>query len=58
MKPHVRAEQAFAEFFHTEASLFFPSGWVANEAVLKTIPQKGDLVLLDKLDHGFLAARA
>jgi len=60
MKPHVQAEQAFAEFFHTEAALFFPSGWAANEAVLKTIPQKGDLVLLDKLDHASIidASRA
>jgi 8-amino-7-oxononanoate synthase len=34
-----------------EAALLFPSGWTANEAVLKTIPQKGDIVLLDKFDH-------
>jgi len=51
MRPHIEVEAAFAEFFCTEAALLFPSGWTANEAVLKTIPQKGDIVLLDKFDH-------
>jgi len=51
MRPHVEVEAAFAEFFATEAALLFPSGWTANEAVLKTIPQKGDIVLLDKFGH-------
>ena len=60
MKPHLDVESAFSEFFGTEAALFFPSGWTANEAVLKTIPQKGDIVLLDKFDHASIidAARA
>ena len=51
MRPHVEVEKKFAEFFGTEAALLFPSGWTANEAVLKTIPQKGDIVLMDKFDH-------
>ncbi len=51
MGPHVEVEKKFAEFFGTEAALLFPSGWTANEAVLKTIPQKGDIVLMDKFDH-------
>ena len=51
MGPHVEVEKNFAEFFGTEAALLFPSGWTANEAVLKTIPQKGDIVLMDKFDH-------
>jgi len=51
MTPHIEVEKAFAEFFGTEAALLFPSGWTANEAVLKTIPQAGDIVLLDKFDH-------
>jgi len=51
MTPHVEVEAAFARFFGTEAAILFPSGWTANEAVLKTIPQKGDIVLLDKFDH-------
>jgi 8-amino-7-oxononanoate synthase len=51
MAPHVEVEKHFAEFFGTESALLFPSGWTANEAVLKTIPQKGDIVLMDKFDH-------
>jgi len=51
MKPHTEVEQAFSEFFGKESSLLFPSGWSANEALLKTIPAKGDIVLMDKLDH-------
>ncbi|RKY11640.1 MAG: 8-amino-7-oxononanoate synthase [Planctomycetota bacterium] len=51
MRPHVKVETVFARFFGTEAAILFPSGWTANEAVLKTIPQKGDIVLLDKFDH-------
>lgn len=51
MTPHIELEKAMAALFQKESALTFPSGWTANEAVLKTIPQKGDLVLLDKLDH-------
>ena len=51
MTPHIEVEKAFAKFFSAEAALLFPSGWTANEAVLKTIPQAGDIVLLDKFDH-------
>ena len=51
MKPHTDAEKALAKFVYQEASLLFPSGWMANEAVIKTIPQKGDLLILDKLNH-------
>jgi 8-amino-7-oxononanoate synthase len=51
MRAHVELEEAFAEFFGKEATLMFPSGWSANQAVLTTLPTKGDLVLIDKLDH-------
>jgi len=51
MKPHAEVEQAFADFFGKESSLLFSSGWSANEALLRTLPQKGDIVLMDKLDH-------
>jgi 8-amino-7-oxononanoate synthase len=60
MRPHVELEAAIADFCRKEAALVFPSGWTANEAILTTLPQKGDLVLLDKLDHASIidAARA
>ncbi|MHC4854984.1 MAG: aminotransferase class I/II-fold pyridoxal phosphate-dependent enzyme, partial [Planctomycetota bacterium] len=51
MAPHTELEQAFAAFLHKKAALYFPSGWTANQAVLTTLPQKGDLVLLDRYDH-------
>ena len=51
MAPHVELEQAFAQFFAKESALMFSSGWTANQAILTTLPKKGDLVLIDKLDH-------
>jgi 8-amino-7-oxononanoate synthase len=51
MTPHVEAERAWAKFFGKPAALFFGSGWSANQSVLTTLPQKGDLVLLDRMDH-------
>jgi len=57
---HLKLERQFADFFNTESALLFPSGFSANQAILKTIPQKGDLVLIDKLDHASIidAAKA
>ncbi len=51
MSPHVELENKFAAFFGKEAALYFPSGWTANQALLTTLPQKGDLVLIDRFDH-------
>jgi 8-amino-7-oxononanoate synthase len=48
---HHQAENALAEFVQKQAALIFPSGWMANQAIIRTIPQKGDLLLLDKLCH-------
>jgi len=51
MRPHIELEEKLANFLQEPAALVLPSGWMANEAVIRTIPQKGDVVLLDKLDH-------
>jgi 7-keto-8-aminopelargonate synthetase-like enzyme len=51
MTPHVQLETAFARFLRKEAALYLPSGWAANQALLTTLPQKGDLVLMDRFDH-------
>ena len=51
MLPHTVVEKELAQFLHTESSLIFPSGWTANQALLQTLPQGNDLVLLDKIDH-------
>ncbi|HDS85013.1 MAG TPA: 8-amino-7-oxononanoate synthase [Phycisphaerales bacterium] len=51
MRPHVALEQAAADFLGKQAALYLPSGWAANQALLTTLPQKGDLVLMDRYDH-------
>jgi 8-amino-7-oxononanoate synthase len=51
MAPHEELEAKFAIFLNKEAALYFPSGWTANQAVLTTLPQQGDLVLIDRYDH-------
>jgi 8-amino-7-oxononanoate synthase len=51
IKAHIELEEKLAQMFDKEAALVFPSGYMTNLAVLQTIPQKGDLILLDKLDH-------
>lgn len=44
-------ETKAAHFFGAEAALGFGGGYVANFAVLTTLPQRGDLLLLDELSH-------
>jgi 8-amino-7-oxononanoate synthase len=48
---HEALEAAAADFFRAESALFFGSGYVANYAVLSTLPQRDDLVVLDALAH-------
>ena len=48
---HESLEAAAARFFGAEAAVFFASGYVANFAVLTTLPQRGDLLVLDQLVH-------
>ena len=48
---HESLEAEAAGFFGTEAAIFFGSGYVANFAVLTTLPQRGDLLVLDSLVH-------
>lgn len=48
---HDELEAAAAAFFNAERVLFFGSGYLANFAVLSTLPQKEDLVVLDALVH-------
>jgi 8-amino-7-oxononanoate synthase len=51
ISPHIELEKAIAEMFGKESALVFPTGFMTNLAILQTIPQKGDLLLLDKLVH-------
>ncbi|MDX8469929.1 8-amino-7-oxononanoate synthase [Mesorhizobium sp. VK23B] len=48
---HEALEAKAAAFFGAERALFFGGGYVANFAVLTTLPQKGDLIVLDELVH-------
>ncbi len=58
--PHEQLEQRFARFKLAEAALLTATGFTANLAVLTTLPRRGDLLCLDKLNHASLidAARA
>ncbi|MBK3660986.1 8-amino-7-oxononanoate synthase [Bradyrhizobium diazoefficiens] len=48
---HERLEMEAAQFFGAETALFFGGGYVANFAVLTTLPQRDDLLVLDSLVH-------
>ncbi len=44
-------EQQLARLFKSEATLVFGSGYLANLAILSSLPQKGDIVLYDEHAH-------
>lgn len=48
---HECLEAAAARFFGAQTALFFGGGYVANFAVLTTLPQRDDLLVLDSLVH-------
>jgi 8-amino-7-oxononanoate synthase len=48
---HEGLEAEAARFFGAETALFFGGGYVANFALLTTLPQRGDLLVLDSLVH-------
>lgn len=47
-------ELELARFFDAEAALFFPTGYMANLAVLSALPQRHDAVFYDQLSHASL----
>lgn len=48
---HEKLESQAAEFFGSEKSLFFASGYIANYALLTSLPKRGDLIAFDSLAH-------
>ncbi len=60
---HRELEDLLCFWHHCPAGLIWNSGFTANQAVLSRLPQKGDLVLADRLVHhsmisGILQSRA
>ncbi|MED1601851.1 8-amino-7-oxononanoate synthase [Alkalihalophilus marmarensis] len=51
---HEKLEEKLASFKQTEAALLFSSGYLANIGVLSSIPQEGDIILSDELNHASL----
>ena len=48
---HEKLESELAEFFGKESCLVFSTGYQANLAVISGLVGRGDVVVLDKLDH-------
>lgn len=50
-KDLMEVEDYLADFYEVEAVLLFPSGYIANLALISCIAQKGDTILYDELIH-------
>jgi len=48
---HEALEHEATQFFGGESCLFFGGGFVANQALLSTLPARGDLIVADELAH-------
>jgi len=48
---HEQLEQTIADFYGTEASAIFPSGYAANLAAIPALVGRGDIVICDRYDH-------
>ncbi|WP_338634593.1 8-amino-7-oxononanoate synthase [Afipia carboxidovorans] len=48
---HEQLEAQAAAFFKAESALYFGAGYSANFAALSTLPQRGDLLVMDELSH-------
>lgn len=51
---HMQVEARVAAFKGAEAALIVPTGYMANLALLTALPQPGDLILMDRLNHASL----
>ncbi|GAB4113055.1 MAG: pyridoxal phosphate-dependent aminotransferase family protein [Candidatus Caldatribacteriota bacterium] len=50
-KIHEKLERKIADFKGVEDAITYSSGYVTNLAAITTLCQRGDLVIIDKLDH-------
>jgi 8-amino-7-oxononanoate synthase len=44
-------EKQLAEWKHTDAALVYPTGYMANVGIITALMGKGDLIIIDKLNH-------
>jgi 8-amino-7-oxononanoate synthase len=51
---HTRLEEELAAFTGRERALLFSTGYMANLAVMTTLAERGETVLLDRLSHASL----
>ncbi len=51
LKIHEELEKALADFKKVEATLFFQTGFITNQAVIPTLIGEGDAVFSDELNH-------
>lgn len=54
LERHSALEARFAALKGAEKALLCPTGYMANVALLATLPQPGDLIILDRLCHASL----
>lgn len=52
MDLHISLEKAIARFKHTEAALYFQTGFAANQGSVPQLGVEGDLLISDELNHG------
>ncbi|MEK6851089.1 MAG: aminotransferase class I/II-fold pyridoxal phosphate-dependent enzyme, partial [Candidatus Thermoplasmatota archaeon] len=52
MDLHEELERRIAKFKHTEASLYYMSGFAANGGLIPQLAGEGDLIISDELNHG------
>jgi len=50
-KVHEELEAKIAEFKEAEAAITYTSGYVTNLAAITSLFQRGDLIVMDKIDH-------
>ncbi|MCX8174896.1 MAG: glycine C-acetyltransferase [Candidatus Micrarchaeota archaeon] len=52
MDLHLELEKAIARFKHTQAALYFQTGFAANQGSIPQLSGEGDLLVSDELNHG------
>jgi len=52
MDVHVELEERLAKFKGAEASLTYPTGFMANSGLIPQLAGRGDLIISDELNHG------